>query len=175
MKNVLYLIQAISIYFFFFVCKIIGYKNSSNLGAFLGKKIGPFFRSKKILQSNLKKAFSNISEKEINKISRDMWENYGRILAEYVFIKKFRNSELKDFITIDGEEIFLKIKEENNPVIFISGHFNNFELLAMMIERYGIDLAAIYRPLNNHFLNKTMVNLRKNIFVKNKFQKEFQV
>ena len=171
MKNVLYLIQAISIYFFFFVCKIIGYKNSSNLGAFLGKKIGPFFRSKKILQSNLKKAFSNISEKEINKISRDMWENYGRILAEYVFIKKFRNSELKDFITIDGEEIFLKIKEENNPVIFISGHFNNFELLAMMIERYGIDLAAIYRPLNNHYLNKTMVNLRKKYICKKQIPK----
>ena len=95
MKNVLYLIQAISIYFFFFVCKIIGYKNSSNLGAFLGKKIGPFFRSKKILQSNLKKAFSNISEKEINKISRDMWENYGRILAEYVFIKKLSKEKIK--------------------------------------------------------------------------------
>ena len=58
--------------------------------------------------------------------------------------------------------------------MFISGHFNNFELMAMEIEKAGIELATIYRPLNNIFLNKTMEKIRKKIFVKIKLRKEDQ-
>jgi KDO2-lipid IV(A) lauroyltransferase len=64
-------------------------------------------------------------------------------------------------ITITGQEILEKIKENKKPVIFISGHFNNFELMAMHIDKSGIDLAAIYRPLNNKYLNKIMEKIRK--------------
>ena len=64
-----------------------------------------------------------------------------------------------------------KIKQKNKPVIFISGHFDNFELMAMHIEKSGIDLAAIYRPLNNKFLNPVMENIRKNYICKKQIQK----
>ena len=89
-----------------------------------------------------------------------MWENYGRILSEYIFIKNFRNSKYKNFFTIEGQEILNEIKNLKEPVVFISGHFNNFELMAMQIEKSGINLAAIYRPLNNIFLNKIMEKIR---------------
>ena len=48
------------------------------------------------------------------------------------------------------------VKKNNKRVVFVSGHFNNFELMAMQIENAGIELAAIYRPLNNFFLNNIM-------------------
>ena len=89
-----------------------------------------------------------------------MWKNYGRILSEYVFIKNFRNLEYQKFLTIEGKEILNEIKNSNEPVVFVSGHFNNFELMAMEIEKAGINLAAIYRPLNNIFLNKIMERIR---------------
>jgi KDO2-lipid IV(A) lauroyltransferase len=100
-----------------------------------------------------------------------MWGNYGRILSEYVFLKNFRNSTLKDYFTIEGQEILNKIKESNQPVIFVSGHFNNFELMAMHIEKSGINLAAIYRPLNNKFLNFIMEKIRKKYICKNQIKK----
>jgi len=96
-----------------------------------------------------------------------MWGNYGRILSEYVFMKDFRNGNLKDYINIKGLEYLNEIKNKNIPVVFVSGHFNNFELMAMQIEKNGIQLGAIYRPLNNFFLNSTMENIRKN-FICNK-------
>ena len=96
-----------------------------------------------------------------------MWGNYGRILSEYVFMKDFRNGNLKDYINISGLEYLNEIKNKNIPVVFVSGHFNNFELMAMQIEKSGIQLGAIYRPLNNFFLNSTMENIRKN-FICNK-------
>ena len=104
-----------------------------------------------------------------------MWENYGRIFADYASIKNFRNDKLEKFIEIEGIEVLEKIKNKKKPVIFISGHFNNFELMAMIIEKNAINLSAIYRPLNNIFLNKIMENIRKNIFVRNKLKKALVV
>ncbi len=151
MKNIKYLFQAIIIFIFFMICKVIGYKQSSNLGSLIGASVGPFLRPKNILRDNIKKAFLNIEEDKIDEISKNMWKNYGRILSEYIFIKNFKNSNFKKYISIEGKEILSNIKQNKDPVIFISGHFNNFELLAMIIEESGIDLAALYRPLNNFF------------------------
>ena len=100
-----------------------------------------------------------------------MWENYGRILSEYMFIKNFRNSKYKKFLTIEGQEILNELKDSKEPVVFISGHFNNFELMAMQIEKSGINLAAIYRPLNNIFLNKIMEKIRTKYICRKQIKK----
>jgi len=100
-----------------------------------------------------------------------MWNNYGRTLSEYMFLKNFRNNKLESNINFDGREILEKIKNEKTPVIFVSGHFSNFELMAMQIEKSGINLAAIYRPLNNIFLNVLMERIRKKYICKNQIKK----
>jgi len=109
--------------------------------------------------------------KNIDIISKKMWKNYGRILSEYIYIKKFRNSKNKKTISVEGQEILDEIKNTKEPVVFISGHFNNFELMAMQIEKSGINLAAIYRPLNNIFLNKIMERLRIKYICKKQIKK----
>ena len=161
MKNFKYLIQYILIISLFFIFRSIGHKYSLIIASKLFSIFGPLFRSKKLVHSNLSHAFPNFSELEKNKITNSMWGNYGKILAEYVFIKDFRASKLKQNIVIQGQEILEKIKENKRPVIFISGHFNNFELMAMHIDKSGVDLAAIYRPLNNKYLNTIMEKIRK--------------
>ena len=110
----------------------------------------------------------NISD---NQFVNNILGNYGRILAEYPFLKDFRKNKLEQFIRIDGIENLDKIKINNKPVVFISGHFNNFELMAMQIEKHGINLAAIYRPLNNVFLNKTMERIRTKYICRNQIRK----
>ena len=171
MKFLKYFLQFVVISLFFLICKIIGYKNSSNLGASIVGKIGPFFRSKKTINKNLTIAFPQISDEKINFITKNMWENYGRILADYVFLKDFRKLKLKEYVRFNDNNILSTIKKKNKPVIFISGHFNNFELLAMHLEMEGINLAAIYRPLNNIFLNKIMVNIRSSYICKKQIPK----
>ena len=171
MKFLKYFLQFVVISLFFLICKIIGYKNSSNLGASIVGKIGPFFRSKKTINKNLTIAFPQISDEKINFITKNMWENYGRILADYVFLKDFRKLKLKEYVRFDDNNILSTIKKKDKPVIFISGHFNNFELLAMHLEMKGINLAAIYRPLNNIFLNKIMVNIRSSYICKKQIPK----
>jgi len=159
MKKLNYFFQFTLIIIFFIIFKFIGLKNASSLGGFLGKFLGPYFRSKKIIIKNLNICFKNITSEEIKKISNSMWSNIGRTFAEYVFLKKF--SKNKNFVKINGLEYLEEIKKKNEKVIFISGHFANFELMAMHLNQNGIKLAAIYRPLNNIFLNPLMEYLRK--------------
>ena len=170
MRKFFYLIEFILIKLFFFILIIIGYKNGSNLGDFIGRLFGPIFRSKKLIENNLKQS-GIVDKKNYNKIISKIYGNYGRILAEYPFLKAFRNNKLNKFIEIDGLENLNKIKREKRRAVFISGHFNNFELMALQIEKAGINLCAIYRPLNNVFLNKTMEEIRENFICKNQIKK----
>jgi|TARA_B110001452_G_scaffold125183_1_gene103837 KDO2-lipid IV(A) lauroyltransferase len=171
MKTLKYLLQFLIILIFFLIFKILGLKSASYTSSKIVSFIGPFFRSKDLIKSNILKAFPNLKDSEVNKISKNMWANYGRILAEYIFIKKFRESKSNENIIIQGQEILDKVKDNNEPVIFISGHFNNFELMAMHIEKSGINLATIYRPLNNRFLNVVMERIRNKYICKNQIKK----
>ena len=170
MKTVIYFFEFVLVSLLLVIFKILGYKLASNFGFFIGKTFGPLFRSKSLVIDNLRK--SNISLKKTHEQSTDeIFGNYGRIFAEYPFIKNFRNGKLEKYIQVEGKQYLDEIKSKNKKVVFISGHFNNFELMAMMIEKYGIDLSAIYRPLNNIFLNKTMEKIRIKYICKKQIKK----
>ena len=170
MKLINYLLQFLFLLPLFIIFKLIGYKNSSNLGAKITSFLGPMFRKKTLILKNLNRAFPNEeidNEKKIKKI----WENYGRILSDYIYLKDFRNGTKNNYINVEGREILNSIKKKKSPVVFVSGHFNNFELMAMEIEKNDIKVAAIYRPLNNLFLNPMMENIRKKYVCKRQIKK----
>jgi Kdo2-lipid IVA lauroyltransferase/acyltransferase len=171
MKNIKYFFQFLFVIILFCLFKILRFRISSNIGGKLFEIIGPFFRSKKLIHSNIKKAIPKISPENLNKVTKLMWNNYGRTLAEYMFIKNFRMGKLGSQIEINGQEILNDIKKLNKPVVFISGHFANFELMAMQIEKSGINLSTIYRPLNNIFLNNVMEKIRVKYICKNQIKK----
>jgi len=173
MKNIKYLIQFIIIIFFFLLFKIIGYKNASNLGSRFGRYFGRLVRSDKIILKNLSniEEYSNLKIDDKDKIVNSVFSNYGRILSDYAYLNKFRDGSLKKFVNIKGYNHLEEIKLKNKKVVFVSGHFNNFELMAMFIDVAGIKLSAIYRPLNNIFLNKIMENIRFKYICKNQIKK----
>ena len=171
MKIFKYFFQFILVILSFILFKILGPNLSSRISGNIFEIIGPFFRSKTIIQSNIKKALPEISSIEIEKITRLMWNNYGRVFSEYMFLKDFRSGKLTKEIQIEGQDIIDKIKKSNRQVVFVSGHLSNFELMALYLEKNNIPLAAIYRPLNNIFLNKIMEKIRENFICKKQIKK----
>ena len=172
MKIIKYFFEFISVISLFCFFKIIGLRNASNIGGILGKFIGPLFRSKKIIKQNIKIGLGEISEEKKSEIINGMWSNIGRTFAEYVFLKDFKfNRTDFDHMKINGVEHLEKIKKNNEAVIFYSAHLANFELMAMEIDKFGIKCAAIYRPLNNFFLNPLMEYLRMKYICPNQIPK----
>ncbi len=158
-KIIKYFFEALIIYLFFFVIKLIGISISRILFSFIFKKIGPIIRPNNTIKKNLSIFSDKISEEKKKEIEINMWSNYGKTFVEYMFLNKFRKES--SHIAIEGKKILDEISLNNKPVIFVSGHFANFELMSMEITKNKINLATIYRPLNNFFLNPLMEYLRK--------------
>jgi len=168
-KPVKYFFEALFVYLFFLIAKLIGLSLSRKFFSLMFKKIGPIIRSNDIVNKNLLKFSNKLSDQKKKEIISNMWSNYGMTFVEYVFLDNFRKGQLH--IDIEGEKILDKILVNNKPVIFISGHFANFELMSMEITKRKINLATIYRPLNNFFLNPFMEHMRKKYICKNQIKK----
>ena len=172
MNSLKYLIQFLIIIFFLILFKLLGLRISSILSGYLTKTFGPFFRSNNLARNNLVRALPNLNSYQQKRLLEKMWFNYGKIFSEYLFIKKFRHSnEFSKKIIVNNKCILEQIQKDNEQVIFISGHFDNFELMAMQIEKSGVDLATVYRPLNNKFLNPQMEKIRKKYICKKQIEK----
>ena len=168
-KTIKYFFQAIVIYLFFIIIKIIGLNLSRNFFSFLFNKIGPSIKSEQTINNNLEKFLGSYNEGIKKDIKFKMWTNYGKTFVEYLFLKKFKDMNLH--IQIKGDQILNEIIKKNKPVIFVSGHFANFELMSMELTKRNINLATIYRPLNNFFLNPFMEYLRKKYVCQNQIKK----
>ena len=168
-KIINYFLQSILIYFFFITGRLLGIKISRKIFANLFFLVGPLFKSSKIVKKNIE-IFSTtgiiLNEKEI---IRNLWKNYGMTFIEYIFLDQFRKNNTH--VRIEDKANLPQINIEKKPVIFISGHFSNFELMSMEISKKNIPLATIYRPLNNLFLNPFMEFLRKKYICKNQIKK----
>jgi len=164
-----YFFQSFLIYFFFIVGKLIGLRLSRKLFGMIFQKIAPTFKSKEIIKNNLRTFSTKIEDHEAKVIISNMRKNYGMTFIEYIFLKFFRNNN--KHIQIEGQSNIDEIIKRNEPVIFVSGHFANYELMSMEITKRDIKLATIYRPLNNYFLNPFMEYLRRKFVCQNQIKK----
>jgi KDO2-lipid IV(A) lauroyltransferase len=168
-KIIKHFIEALFVYFSFVIAKLIGLKLSRILFSFIFRMVGPIIRSNNIVEKNLKIFSSEVSDFKKKEIISKMWSSYGMTFVEYIFLNKFKkkNSHIK----IINEQVLDDIFTKKKPVIFVSGHFSNFEIMSMEISKKNIKLATIYRPLNNIFLNPFMEYLRKKYICKNQIKK----
>ena len=168
-KIIKYFFESLAIYLFFFIIKLLGLSISRNLFSIIIKNMGPLIRSRDTLKKNLNILSHKLYEQQKKEIELNMWSNYGKTFVEYIFLNIFKKKS--DHINIKNKSAIDEILKKNKPVVFISGHFSNYELMSMELTKAKVKLATIYRPLNNMFLNPFMEYLRKNFVCKNQIKK----
>ena len=168
-KKFNYLIQAILISIFFILARLIGLRLSRKLFSAIFINVAPIFKSKKIINKNLEILSKKNPVLDKERIISNMWSNYGMTFVEYIFLNQFRKNNSQ--IEIEGEKNLENLISKYKKVIFVSGHFANYELMSMEITRKKIKLATIYRPLNNFFLNPLMEFLRRRYVCKFQIRK----
>ncbi|HHZ10285.1 MAG TPA: lipid A biosynthesis lauroyl acyltransferase [Rhizobiales bacterium] len=129
------------------------------------RRWGPWFGRHRVAVGNLRAAFPEKSEAEIEKIASDMWGNMGRLAAEYVFLDKLLDydpeSDLVGRVEIGGRETFDRIASEDRPHILFTGHLGNFELLPICGRQFGLKLTSMFRPPNNPYIAEYIARTRK--------------
>lgn len=135
---------------------------SDRFTRWLGPKLK---RRHKLTLTNLRNAFPEKSEAEIEAIALESWGSIGRLAAEYVFL-----DELFDFdpenpkpgrIEVSGIPLFLELREKPRPFIVFTAHTGNFELLPVASAAFGLDVTVLFRPPNNPYVAKKVFDFRK--------------
>lgn len=136
-----------------------------DFAAWAAKKIGPRFGRHRTALGNLRKAYPEKSEAEIEALAMEMWDNMARLAAEYIFL-----DQLFDFdpvnrktgrVEIVGEELFIKLAAEKKPLILFTAHLGNFELLPVAAAVHGLKVTALFRPPNNPYIADYVLSTRR--------------
>ncbi|GHC60784.1 lipid A biosynthesis lauroyl acyltransferase [Limoniibacter endophyticus] len=131
------------------------------------RKIGPLFGRHRVALDNIRKAFPEKSEQEVQAIASDMWGNMARLGAEYIFLDKLfdfhPDNQKPGRVEVRGIEIFERLAAEKGaPHIFFTGHLGNFELLPVAAATFGLPMTAMFRPPNNPYIARYIME-RRNI------------
>lgn len=128
------------------------------------RAIGPLLPRQAVVLDNLTQAYPDKPKSELQSIARDMWGHMGAMGAEYVFLDHLfdydPNSDKVGRIEVKGEPIFRRIHAEKKPCIFFTGHTGAFELLPVCAATFGLEVTALFRPPNNPYIAKRVLQAR---------------
>ncbi|MFQ5562884.1 MAG: lysophospholipid acyltransferase family protein [Parvularculaceae bacterium] len=137
------------------------------------RTVGPLIRSvSHRAEDNLRHAFPDWDEEKVRKTTREVWENLGRTAAEFAFLKEFRPFEDGGRVEIVGEERLRAIAAGDGPVIFVSGHFANWEVMSIAFHRAGIDYGVVYRAANNPLVDEMIIRKRAKVMSRRQIPKD---
>ncbi|MBI1328051.1 MAG: lauroyl acyltransferase [Alphaproteobacteria bacterium] len=147
-----YLAEALLVYLFYGFFRLMPVGLASALGGFIFASVGPLFGVSKHALNNLDIAFPEKSAVEKKIILKEMWEHLGRTLAEYPHLPYI----VKNHVELSGLENIPK----QEPVIFLSGHIGNWEILPLFLANVGYNMGVVYRAPNNPHVDKLLLNIR---------------
>ena len=136
---------------------------ASALGGWLGRIVGPYLRVSKIARNNIKNTFPNLSEKNLQKVILEMWDNLGRTAAEHCHLDKFKPYIKDSRVEVSGIQYLEKIRKDGAPALFFSAHLANWEVTSLGASELGINVHLVYRRANNPFFDKLIMKTRDNV------------
>ena len=156
-QHIRYFSHAVLFYMFFYLFKSLPLDTASFLGGAIARLIGPWMRLSRMAEANLKKVFPEHSAQERRRLLLKMWENSGRVFAEYPHIQTIITGSR---IKIAHQEIHQKVISPNTPQILVSGHIGNWELLIPHLVAKGLPITSMYKPPHNPYVEKIMMRAR---------------
>ncbi|MGZ6015573.1 MAG: lysophospholipid acyltransferase family protein [Phenylobacterium sp.] len=135
----------------------------SDFGGWVGRTFGPLTSAHRVAETNLRIVFPDADQSEIKRLLGAQWEEFGRWLAEFPILDRIVAEP--DRVEVEGLERLTALKGRH-PAVLISGHFSNFEVMALAIMRAGVDCQITYRATNNPYFNERIVTGRRAYGVK---------
>ncbi|HWA29539.1 MAG TPA: lysophospholipid acyltransferase family protein [Rhizomicrobium sp.] len=139
---------------------LFGLDRASAIGGWIGRNILYRTPTSQRGRDNLRKAYPEKSDAEIEAILLEMWDNLGRTIAEYAHLDKISLHGDDPRLEAVGLDIVNEALAKGKGVMFVSGHFANWETMPFAAAQYGIEGGEVYRPLNNPYVDRWMVRQR---------------
>ncbi len=157
MKRIRYFIEAALFYFLYYGFKIMPLDMASALGGFIARSIGPHLGASRKARRNLENALPGKTKNEYDLYIREMWDNLGRVMAEYPHLEYIA----KHRTTYENASVLEDALKGNAPVILTGAHIANWELgAAIMLTRFQAKLDITYRAPNNPYVDRLLQRAR---------------
>lgn len=140
---------------------ILPFQICVTFGGWIARTIGPHLSLSNRARTNLKKCFPDITEPEVQQIISEMWDNYGRLMAEYVKTHIFWDGKNLHKIEIVGIENLKQLQNDGKPGILFTAHLGNWQMIGLAAQSVGFDLTQMYRPPNNPWVDALMLKCQK--------------
>jgi KDO2-lipid IV(A) lauroyltransferase len=161
-KKVRHLFEALGVWIaFIFFHYILPFKVSIAFGGWLARTVAPYYHLSNRARSNLKKCFPELTRDEIEKIVKEMWDNYGRLAAEYANADAFWDGKTLRNIEIKGMENLKLFQNDGKPGIIFTAHTGNWQMITLAAQSVGFDLTQMYRSANNPWVDSLMLRCQK--------------
>jgi len=141
--------------------RVIGLDKASRLGGWIGRNIFPLLPPDRVARANLAAAFPEKSEDERNEIRGIMWDNLGRVVGEYPHLGRFSPKGEDPRIGYSFPPGMTAENLKHQPLIFLSAHLGNWEMMPIIAEQMGFDGAAVVRPPNNPYIADWVARQRR--------------
>jgi KDO2-lipid IV(A) lauroyltransferase len=141
----------------------LGPVTSSNLGGAIARRIGPVLPVSKVADANLRLAMPELDAAARRRVIRGVWENLGRTATELPHLAGLGPTPSGPGWESEGLEFVHELAARPGPILFVSGHIGNWEVLPALARTYGIKLASFYRAAANPTLDKIIVGLRQSV------------
>jgi KDO2-lipid IV(A) lauroyltransferase len=136
---------------------------ASAVGGWLGRLVGPRLGVTKRAQINLQRALPYLGDAEARLVMRGMWDNLGRVIAEYPHLEEFKVYGNDGRIEFVGDDILDPVIASGKSAIFISAHYGNWEIATMAATQRGLDVAEVYRAANNPWIDRLIASYRGSV------------
>lgn len=156
-------IEAVAIYGAFGLFRLLPLGFASAIGGWLGRRLGPWLRPSGIARRNLAATFPEKTPAEIEAIVAAMWENLGRVGAEYPHVARLRVYEPDGAVEVVGAEILDRLRDDGRPAVLFSGHLANWEVIRPALVQRGLVFAAAYRAANNPWVDSLIFHGRRDM------------
>jgi len=134
---------------------------ASGLMAGIARTVGPLLGVSRRAHRRLERALPGLSEAEYRRIIRGMWDNLGRVVGEYAHLGRIDCFAPGGPVEVAGTEHVAAVAATGRPIIFVSGHLGNWELGYLAARQYGLDVAPVYRAVNNPAVEAAMLRVRR--------------
>lgn len=152
LKKVIFQLEGLALWIVFGFLKSLSLEKASDFGGWLGRTFGPLLSKSKRVQNNLDLYLQDVPPDVRAKIPLDMWDNLGRLAAEYGHLP-YLQEHFQDYIEVVGLEHLLSLRDDNKPGILFSAHLGNWEIATLTALLNNLPLSIVYRPANNPYVN----------------------
>lgn len=160
---------ALALGFFF---RLVGVDAASSIAGGFTRAAGPLISPiTNRARANLAIAFPDWPAKKAEATIRDVWENLGRTTAEFAHLTQFEPDAGNPRVEVVGRDKIEGIAQGDDPVIFVSGHFANWEVGSIVLHALGVDYGVIYRAANNPLIDGLIIKERARVMSRRQIPK----